>query len=63
MRSRLDIQDPTDVLDGADVADRSPEPDDDAEIRLHQNPRAAVRPLSQVRGSERDRDRASMDRG
>ena len=50
-RTQLDIDD-NESLDGADVADQAPEPDDEDQ-RTRQHPRAAVRRVSQVPRQQR----------
>lgn len=46
--------DESETLDGYDITDQAPEPDDDQEpLRAHrENPRAAVRALHEVREHE-----------
>lgn len=64
MRMKLDVDNNDDVLDGADVRDDSPEPEDDDEpLRARQNPRAAVRAVPEVRQHEHRRWRKSLARG
>lgn len=63
MRSRLDVQDNDDLLDGADVRDYATEPDDDTEpLRARQDSRAAVRGVREVREHEQPRRRHPVAR-
>ena len=63
MRSKLDIRDNDELLDGADVEDAAPESEDDDEpLRAHQNPRTAVRVVPQMRHHEHRRRRKPLAR-
>ena len=63
MRSKLDVQDNDDLLDGADVRDYATEPDDDTEpLRAHQDSCAAVRGVREVRQHEQRDGRHAVAR-